>query len=78
MVKNVILVMSKFFLAILFLILAAEKLPNVNFNFAHKLVNSDLDKGTMTFKKWIFFYFIIYLNQMSIAFLFPLKSQQTW
>ncbi|XP_046652495.1 kynurenine 3-monooxygenase-like [Daphnia pulicaria] len=28
---------------------AAEKLPNVSFNFSHKLVNSDLDKGTMTF-----------------------------
>lgn len=33
------------------LITAAEKLPNVHFNFAHKLVNSDLDKGTMSFKK---------------------------
>ncbi|XP_057365816.1 kynurenine 3-monooxygenase-like [Daphnia carinata] len=29
---------------------AAEKLPNVHFNFAHKMVDSDLDKGTMTFK----------------------------
>ena len=78
MVKNVILVMSKFFLAILFLILAAEKLPNVNFNFAHKLVNSDLDKGTMTFKKWIFFYFIILPRTNVNCFLFPIKSQQTW
>ncbi len=60
--------MSKFFLAILFLILAAEKLPNVNFNFAHKLVNSDLDKGTMTFKKWIFAISLFYLDQMLIAF----------
>lgn len=33
------------------MIIAAEKFPNVNFNFSHKLLDSDLDKGTMTFKK---------------------------
>jgi len=29
---------------------AAEKYPNVNFKFNHKLVNSDLKKGTMSFQ----------------------------
>lgn len=29
---------------------AAEKYPNVHFNFSHKLLDSDLDKGSMTFK----------------------------
>jgi len=30
---------------------AAEKFPNVNFKFNHKLINSDLNKGTLSFQQ---------------------------
>lgn len=32
--------------------IAAEKLPNVTFKFGHKLLDADLDKGSMKFTKY--------------------------